>query len=126
MNLRVVHRPDAGHERGERADDGDEAGEDDRLAAVLLVEAVRAVEIFLLQEADLAAEGPRPDVGPDPVVDRVAEDGGDASAARRATRTFERARCAANVPAANSSESPGRKGVTTRPVSQKMITNRIR
>ena len=33
---------------------------------------------------------------------------------------------AANVPAANSSESPGRNGVTTSPVSQKMIAKRIR
>ncbi len=31
----------------------------------------------------------------------------------------------ANVPAANSSESPGRNGVTMSPVSQKMIRNRI-
>ncbi len=32
---------------------------------------------------------------------------------------------AASVPATNSSESPGRNGVTTSPVSQKMIANRI-
>ena len=32
---------------------------------------------------------------------------------------------AANAPAANSSESPGRKGTTTRPVSMKMTTNRM-
>jgi hypothetical protein len=32
---------------------------------------------------------------------------------------------AAKVPAANRSESPGRKGVTTRPVSQKMIEKRM-
>ncbi|MNC85708.1 hypothetical protein D3C83_13200 [compost metagenome] len=32
---------------------------------------------------------------------------------------------AATVPATNSSESPGRNGVTTRPVSQKMMRNRI-
>ena len=46
MNFGVVHGPDAGHERGERADDGDEPGDDDRLAAVFLVEGVGAVEIF--------------------------------------------------------------------------------
>ena len=33
---------------------------------------------------------------------------------------------AASAPAANSSESPGRNGVTTKPVSAKMMTNRIR
>ena len=31
----------------------------------------------------------------------------------------------ASAPATNSSESPGRNGVTTNPVSQKIITNRI-
>ena len=33
---------------------------------------------------------------------------------------------AAKAPAANSSESPGRNGVTTKPVSQKTIRNRRR
>ena len=32
---------------------------------------------------------------------------------------------AASEPTAKSRESPGRKGVTTRPVSQKTMTNRI-
>lgn len=32
---------------------------------------------------------------------------------------------AANAPAANSSESPGKKGVNTKPVSAKMIKNKI-
>ena len=34
----VAHLPDPGHEGGEGADDGDEAGDDDGLAPVLLVE----------------------------------------------------------------------------------------
>ena len=33
--------------------------------------------------------------------------------------------CAAIAPATNKRESPGRNGVTTKPVSQKMITNRM-
>jgi len=33
---------------------------------------------------------------------------------------------AASAPTANSRESPGRMGVTTRPVSQKIIRKRIR
>jgi hypothetical protein len=33
---------------------------------------------------------------------------------------------AATVPAANNSESPGKKGVTTNPVSQNMTTKSIR
>jgi hypothetical protein len=33
---------------------------------------------------------------------------------------------AATVPAAKSRESPGRKGVTTRPVSQKMMRNKMK
>ena len=32
------------------------------LPAVLLEEAVRAVQVLLLQEADLAAKGPRPNI----------------------------------------------------------------
>jgi hypothetical protein len=32
---------------------------------------------------------------------------------------------AASAPATKSSESPGRKGVTTKPVSAKMMTNRM-
>ena len=32
---------------------------------------------------------------------------------------------AASAPATNNSESPGRNGVTTKPVSQKIIRNRI-
>jgi hypothetical protein len=39
---------------------------------------------------------------------------------------ISRAPKAAKVPAAKSSESPGRKGVTTRPVSRKIMVNIIR
>ena len=38
---------------------------------------------------------------------------------------FERAAWAPGAPAANRSESPGRNGVTTRPVSQNTIAQRI-
>ena len=69
-------RADAGHEGREGADDGDEAGDDDRLAAVLLVELVGALEVLRVQELDVPLEGPRPDLVPDPVVDGVAGDGG--------------------------------------------------
>lgn len=34
--------------------------------------------------------------------------------------------CATKAPAAKSKESPGKKGVTTKPVSAKMIKKRIR
>jgi hypothetical protein len=44
------------------------------------------------------------------------------SAARGATESGEPSR-AQSAPAAKSSESPGRNGVTTRPVSQKTIRN---
>jgi len=54
--LGVVHRPDAGHKRRERPHDRHEASDNDRLAAVFLVEGVRAIEMLLLEEAEIAAE----------------------------------------------------------------------
>jgi len=80
--LGVVHRAHAGHERGKRADDRDEAGDDDRHAAILLEESVGPIEIFLLQKA---AEGLGPDEVCDSVIDRVARDGRRASGAGTAT-----------------------------------------
>ena len=117
MNFAVVHRPDAGHERRERADDRHEAGDDDRLAAVLLVERVRRSRCFLLRNRDfpLNTFGPRYlPIRSSPCRRR--------SRRRTASRTPPRRSglpSAAIAPAANSSESPGRNGVTTRPVSQK-------
>jgi hypothetical protein len=70
----VAHRPDPGHERREGADDRNEPRQDDRLAAVLLVERVRAVEVLLLEKPDVPLECPRADRGADPVVHRVAQD----------------------------------------------------
>ena len=58
---------------GKGAHDGHEARQDDGLAAVLLIEGVRTVQVFLLQEADLPAECAWADVVTDPVVHRVAQ-----------------------------------------------------
>ena len=43
-------RPTAGDEGREGADDGDEAGEEDRLAAVLLVEVLRLEQVIAVEE----------------------------------------------------------------------------
>src|SRR5450759_4211799 len=73
----VVHRADSRDERRERADDRDEAGEDDRLLAVLLVERLGLAEMVLLEKADRPVEGAGADLLPDPVVRGVSEDGGE-------------------------------------------------
>ena len=75
--LSIVHGADPGHKGDERANDGDEAGEDNGFAAMALVEPVRTIEVFLLEEANLARKGPRADVGSDPIVERIARNGGD-------------------------------------------------
>ena len=64
-------------------------------------------------------EDPRPDGVADRVVDGVAEDRRD-DQQRDQNPDVERPRGRERA-AANSSESPGRNGVTTRPVSAKMI-----
>ena len=46
----IVHAGDAGDERSEGADDGNEARVDDGLAAVALIELMRARQVFLLEE----------------------------------------------------------------------------
>ena len=59
----VAHPAHAGHERGEGAHDGKEAGDDDGRRAVPLEEGVGALEVLLLQEAGpLLAEELRPQV----------------------------------------------------------------
>jgi hypothetical protein len=72
----IPHPADSGHEWGEGADDRHEPGDDDRAPAVLLVERMRAVEVFLPEDADVVAvKDPWPDPVPDPVVHRVAQGG---------------------------------------------------
>ena len=70
--------PRPGHERGEGADDRDEAGDDDGLAAVLLEELVGVGQVLRLDQPEaLGVEDRRPRKCPDPVVHRVAQDRGD-------------------------------------------------
>src|SRR5262249_35766188 len=79
------------HERHERADDRDEASEDHRLAAVLLEERVRAIEILLVQQARARLKHTRSDETADAVVDRVAgEGGGDEQRQHRRDAQFAR------------------------------------
>ena len=85
QEARVGHLPHPGHEGREGPDDGDEAGDDDRLPAVLLVEHVGLAQVLRVEEArprvveDLGTE-----VGADRVVGGVAQDG------RRAAQREER------------------------------------
>ena len=47
----VAHLADAGDDGRERAEEGQEAGDDDRLAAVAFVERLGAKQVFLREEA---------------------------------------------------------------------------
>ena len=49
----VFHGPHPGHEGREGADDRDEAGQDNGLAAVLIVKFLGTVEVFFLEELDI-------------------------------------------------------------------------
>jgi hypothetical protein len=60
-------------------------------------------------------------VAADAVVDLVAQDGRHQSSAIASGRLISPA--PHSVPTTNSSESPGRKGITTTPVSTKMMRN---
>src|ERR1041385_3232790 len=72
----VVH---AGPHRGEGADDRNEACDDDRETAVLLVELLRGKQMLAAEdERVLALENFGPGAPSDRVADRVAGDGGDA------------------------------------------------
>ena len=78
QEAQVVHPPDARDERGEGADDGHEARDDDRLDAVFLVELMGALQVRAVEPARaFAAEDLRPDEIADPVVGRIAEDRGE-------------------------------------------------
>ncbi len=75
----VVHRADACHEGGEGADDGNEAGDDDRLAAVTVEELLRLLQVVHVQPADVfAAEDLGAQDLAEVVVRGIAQDGGDA------------------------------------------------
>ena len=71
-----MHLAHPGHERRERADNGHEAGDDDGLAAVFLVELMGLVQVALLEYLGIGiAEQPPPEVMPDGIVARIAQDG---------------------------------------------------
>jgi hypothetical protein len=70
----IRHASDARHEGREGADDGHETGEEDGLAAVLLEEGVGFIEVFLLDPLDII--GAVTEVMTDPIVNGIAEDGG--------------------------------------------------
>ena len=80
-NVRYGISPTPGEDRRERAHDGHEAGEQDRLRPVHLEEVLGALDVLLFEQPRVRA--PEQD-GPDPlaehVADLVAEDGRDEAA----------------------------------------------
>ena len=88
---------------------------------------MRPLQVLGIQPPrELAAQDLRAQILANVIVDRVAQDRRDRQQDRRRPDIQRLAGLAGqNAPTANSSESPGRIGVTTSPVSQKMIANRI-
>ena len=83
-------------------------------------------QVIHLDEAVAAAEGMLTDGPADGVVGRVAENGGGAQQhASTGGDSVPLVSMAASAPRPNSSESPGRNGVTTKPVSAKITRNMI-
>ena len=73
----AAHLADAGEDRRERPHDGHEAGEHDRLGAVLLEELLGAVDVLPFEQARIGpAEEPRAHPLPDREADLVADHGG--------------------------------------------------
>src|SRR5262245_3479268 len=71
---RVVHAADAGDKRSERADDGQKAGQDDRLPAMPLEEPLGIDQMLSIEPAhDLARQHLWPDPFADVVINRVAQ-----------------------------------------------------
>lgn len=74
----IAHFPDASDEGDESADNGNEAGEEDGLSAVFIVEELGFLEVFGIEEPGLAfGKDARTDPITDPIVCGIAEDGGD-------------------------------------------------
>src|SRR6266542_1720214 len=73
----ILHGAHPGQYGGEGADDGHEAGDDDGLGAVLLVEVPGALHVLGIEEERfLADEDARTQSGPDGVAHAVPDDGG--------------------------------------------------
>ena len=76
--LAVGHGANTSHEGGKGANDGDEASDDDGLSTIFFIKGVGAVKVLFFQESDIAAERARTDAGANPIVHRIAQDGGNA------------------------------------------------
>lgn len=72
--VRVLHAPDACNKRGERADDRDEAREDDRLPSMFFVESFRTQKVVTTKEAHILAENSRTEIGANGVVHGISDD----------------------------------------------------
>ena len=72
-----MHLSDAGHERGKRPHDRHKASQNDRLAAVAVVEGLRLLQMLVLQKPGIEREGPGADPPPQKIIDRVPQDRGD-------------------------------------------------
>ena len=78
MKLLFVHGYDAGDNGSEGADDGQEAGKDDGLAAVLVIKLLCLVEMsFLEQLVVLPMEEEGPALVTKPIAQGIAEDAAD-------------------------------------------------
>ena len=116
---------DAGHHRRERAHERHEAGDDDRLGAVLVEELCGASTYSLLEDARVRSLEQSRTVALRRTSSRP---GAPMTAARKqpdraTTAMFELALLEAKRPAVKSSESPGRMNPSSSPDSAKMISD---
>ncbi len=72
----VGHPSDAGHEGGKRPDDRHKPGDDDGLASMLFIKRMGPVQVLLLEESRFfLMKNLGADIVPDPVIDRIPQDG---------------------------------------------------
>ena len=120
---RAAHAGHTGHEGGEGADDGQELGVDDGLAAMFLVEGLSLLEMAPAEDTGIG-------VGKEADTDEAAEEIAAVLPSRAAQMsvtmmvTMSSRPAPATTPTVKSRLSPGRKKPTRRPVSEKTMPNR--
>ena len=123
----VMHLTHPRHEWRKRTDDRHKTSYDNCLASILLIELMGLVEMVLLEYSGIGIiEEPSPEEMPYHVVARVAQYRGNKQY-QKPHIDLERhvGQVRQIAPATKSRESPGKKGVTTNPVSQKITANNM-
>src|SRR3989338_4132812 len=73
----IGHLPHPSNERGEGADDRDEARDDNRLCSIFFVEGFRFYQVLTLQKADILPEHPGSNESANGIIHRITNDRGN-------------------------------------------------